>query len=361
MRKNDFSVLLLQPQDIKDVIEMGTAIDMVDQGYREAAEFPIINAPRRRVHSRQNVRVSNFPGGVDGLGIIGSLTRGEQVLPDATNQDYPYREHPVYLMWDSTTAELKCIMIGEITDKRVGFSSLMALRTAATSGVGFRYLARKNSKTAGVLGTGGQALHKVLALQNERAIETYRVYSRNPENRAKFCADISKLVDAEFIPVETPREAITGQDVVICATSSNVPVFDGAWLEPGQHVVTVVGSNSALVKGGWVKKGRRENDDETVRRADIIVTNWRESIESERQAGIFDPLQEGIITWDKIFELGDIAIGTAPGRTSDEQITYHANNNGTAAADLAIAQWVYKACKDMGRGLPLHLPRPGEQ
>ena len=195
MRKNDFSVLLLQPQDIKDVIEMGTAIDMVDQGYREAAEFPIINAPRRRVHSRQNVRVSNFPGGVDGLGIIGSLTRGEQVLPDETNQDYPYREHPVYLMWDSTTAELKCIMVGEITDKRVGFSSLMALRTAATSGVGFRYLARKNSKTAGVLGTGGQALHKVLALQNERAIETYRVYSRNPENRAKFCAEMSKLVE----------------------------------------------------------------------------------------------------------------------------------------------------------------------
>jgi len=361
MRKNDFSVLLLQPQDIKDVIEMGTAIDMVDQGYREAAEFPIINAPRRRVHSRQNVRVSNFPGGVDGLGIIGSLTRGEQVLPDETNQDYPYREHPVYLMWDSTTAELKCIMVGEITDKRVGFSSLMALRTAATSGVGFRYLARKNSKTAGVLGTGGQALHKVLALQNERAIETYRVYSRNPENRAKFCAEMSKLVDAEFIPVETPRETITGQDVVICATSSNVPVFDGAWLEPGQHVVTVVGSNSALVKGGWVKKGRRENDDETVRRADIIVTNWRESIESERQAGIFDPLQEGIITWDKIFELGDVAAGTVPGRTSDDQITYHANNNGTAAADLAIAQWVYKTCKEMGRGLPLHLPRPGEQ
>ncbi len=361
MRKNDFSVLLLQPQDIKDVIEMGTAIDMVDQGYREAAEFPIINAPRRRVHSRQNVRVSNFPGGVDGLGIIGSLTRGEQVLPDATNQDYPYREHPVYLMWDSTTAELKCIMVGEITDKRVGFSSLMALRTAATSGVGFRYLARQNSKTAGILGTGGQALHKVLALQNERTIETYRVYSRNPDNRAKFCADMSKLVDAEFIPVETPRETITGQDVVICATSSNVPVFDGAWLEPGQHVVTVVGSNSALVKGGWVKKGRRENDDETVRRADIIVTNWRESIESERQAGIFDPLQEGIITWDKIFELGDVASGHVPGRTSDEQITYHANNNGTAAADLAIAQWVYNACKEMGRGLPLHLPRPGEQ
>jgi ornithine cyclodeaminase/alanine dehydrogenase-like protein (mu-crystallin family) len=104
---------------------------------------------------------------VDGLGVIGSLTRGEQVKHDSTSQDYPYREHPVYLLWNSNTARLQCIMIGEITEKRVGFSSLMALRTAATSGVGFRHLARKDSKIAGVFGAGGQALHKVLALQNE--------------------------------------------------------------------------------------------------------------------------------------------------------------------------------------------------
>ena len=120
--------------------------------------------------------------------------------------------------------------------------------------------------------------------------------------------------------------------MVICATSSNVPVFDGRWLEPGQHLVTIVGSNSALVTGGWLKEGRRENDDETVRRADFIVTNWRESIEQERQAGIFDPIARGIITWDKIHELGEVLDGTFAGRTSDDQITFHANNNGTAAA-----------------------------
>ena len=141
----NYSILLLRPQDIKDVIDIATAIDLVEQGYREASAFPIINAPRRRVHSKQNVRISNFPGGVDGLGVIGSLTRGEQVLHDETSQEYPYREHPVYLLWDSTTAELQCIMIGEITERRIGFSSLMALRTAATSGVGFRHLARANS------------------------------------------------------------------------------------------------------------------------------------------------------------------------------------------------------------------------
>jgi alanine dehydrogenase len=138
-------------------------------------------------------------------------------------------------------------------------------------------------------------------------------------------------------------------------------MFDGAWLEPGQHLVTVVGSKSALVTGGWLKEGRRENDDETVRRADFIITNWRESIEQERQAGIFDPIERGIITWDRIHELGEILDGTFPGRTSDEQITFHANNNGTAAAELAIAQWVYEQCREMGRGSPIELRRPADQ
>src|SRR3954452_13365192 len=101
MDGQNFDVLLLRPQEITDVIDIAKAIDLVEQGYREAQGYPIINAPRRRVHSRKNVRISSFPGGIDGLGVIGSLTRGEQVLHEGTSQDYPYREHPVYLLWDS--------------------------------------------------------------------------------------------------------------------------------------------------------------------------------------------------------------------------------------------------------------------
>ena len=305
------------------------------------------------------MRISSFPGGVDGLGVIGSRTRGWVAHNDGT-QDYPHREHPVYLLWNSETAVLQCIMIGEIAETRVGVSSLMALRTAATSGVGFRHLVRRNAKVAGVYGSGGQALHKILALQNERKIETYKIFSRNADNRQRFCDRMAGLVDAEFVPVHTPREVMRDADVVICATNSNVPVFEGTWIEAGQHIVTVVGSNKALVQGGWLKEGRRENDDETARRADFIITNWRESVEQERQAGLFGPLERGVITWDKIHELGEILNGTFAGRTREEQITFHANNNGTAAADLAIAQWVYLQCKQKGRGSPIELPRSAQ-
>jgi alanine dehydrogenase len=360
-KANVKSVLILRPQDLVDVVTMGEAIDLVEQGYREASEFPLINAPRRRVHSRKNVRVSSFPGGIDGLGVIGSLTRAESVAHDPKTQVYPYREHPVYVLWDSQTSELQAILIGEIAEKSIGSAGLMALRTAATSGVGFRHLVRKDARTAGVYGTGAQALHKVLALNHERRIERYQVFSRNPDNRKRFVERMSRLVDAEFVALVHPRDVPKRADVVICATNSNVPVFDGNWLEPGTHVVTVVGSNSALVKGGWLQSGRRENDDVTVERASFIITNWRESVESENQAGLMEPIAKGIISWDKIHELGALVSGAFAGRTSDDEITYHANNNGTAAADLAIAKFVYDKCKAAGRGFELDLPAPGSR
>ena len=72
-RKNRHSLLFLRPQDLKGLITMAEAIEAVEQGYREAEDFPIVNAPRRRVHSPDGVRVSNFPGGIPGLGVIGSL------------------------------------------------------------------------------------------------------------------------------------------------------------------------------------------------------------------------------------------------------------------------------------------------
>jgi ornithine cyclodeaminase/alanine dehydrogenase-like protein (mu-crystallin family) len=355
------SVLFLGPSDIKDLISMHEAIDLVAQGYSGAAQFPIINAPRRRVHSHKGVRVSNFPGGVDSLGVIGSLTRAESVTHDPESQVYPYREHPTYLLFDSKTSHIKAILMGEITEKTIGFSSLMALRTAATTGVGIRHLARKDAKSVGVYGTGGQALHKILACAQERTIKRYKIYSRNPDNRKKFIAQLKNLIDAELVDIDTPREICRDVEIVICATNSNIPVFDGDWLEPGQHVITIVGSNNALVKGGWLQTGRRENDDRTCERADFIVTNWRESVEQEQQAGLIGPLEAGIITWEKIVELGDIVAGRHPGRTSDEQITYHANNNGTAAADLAIAEWVYRECVKLGRGQKIELPPPGAQ
>ena len=62
-------VLLLKPNDLQGLVSMKDAIDAVEQGYRESTEYPVINGPRRRVHSPSGVRVSNFPGGFTNLAL----------------------------------------------------------------------------------------------------------------------------------------------------------------------------------------------------------------------------------------------------------------------------------------------------
>ena len=161
-------VLILKPRELQGLVSMREAIDAVEQGYRESTEYPVINGPRRRVHSPAGVRVSNFPGGVHQLGVMGAQVRAELVVQDGDNQRYDHRELPVHVLHDSTTGRLLAVMFGEIDEKSIGPSSLMAFRTAATSGVGFRHLVRKDASTAGLFGSGGQAANQLLALITER-------------------------------------------------------------------------------------------------------------------------------------------------------------------------------------------------
>ncbi len=334
---------------------MADTIDAIEQGYREAVEFPVINAPRRRVHSPAGVRVSSFPGGVHGLGVIGAETRAELVRQSESNQSYAYRGHPVYVLNDSTTGELRAILIGEIDEKTLGYTSLMALRTAATSGVGFRYLPRKDAETVGLFGSAGQAANQLLALKCCRDVKRVRVYSRDPENRRRFADTYGPKFDLDITPVDTPREVVEGADVIVCATSTNVELFDGDWLEPGQHVTGIIGSNIQLVKGGFLKKRRREIDDRTAERADVIVANLRDSVVTEEQGDLFEPMEKGLIRLEDIHELGELATGACPGRTGPTQITYHKNNNGTGVSEMAIAALAWRLAREDGRGIEIDL------
>ena len=67
--------LLLKPEEIQDLVDMREAIEAVELGYADSHKFPVINAPRRRVHSPAGVRISNFPGGAHSVGVSGAAGR----------------------------------------------------------------------------------------------------------------------------------------------------------------------------------------------------------------------------------------------------------------------------------------------
>jgi ornithine cyclodeaminase/alanine dehydrogenase-like protein (mu-crystallin family) len=346
--------VLLRPDELHGLVDMKSAIDAVCEAYRGATLYPVINAPRRRVHAPSGVRVSNFPGGVDALGVIGSGTRAELVRQANGNQHYDFREHPVHILNDSRTARLMAIVLGEVTEKTLGPSSLMAFRTAATSGVGFRYLVPEKARTAGLFGSGGQAAYQLLALLTERpSIARVNVFSRDPGNRRSFADKYATMFGVEIVPVDSARAAVEPVDVVVCATNTNKVLFDGNWLHEGQHVTGIIGGNIQLVEGGFLKESRRELDDRTAERADVIVTNLRESVISEKQGDLWIPIERGLIKIEQIAELGEVAAGKRNGRTGERQITYHKNNNGTGAADLAVTVLAYRKARELGRGIEI--------
>jgi ornithine cyclodeaminase/alanine dehydrogenase-like protein (mu-crystallin family) len=346
--------LLISPDELKGIVTMAEAIEAVRLGFREWGESPALNAPRRRIHIPTGVRVSVHQGGVPGSGATGLMTHCEWVKPLSDHQEYPRLNHPVIVLYDAAEGELKAIIIGEITCSELpGNVAVTGLRTAATSAVGTDLLARPDAERVSVFGAGGQARNHLVALARVRKIKQVKVYSRTPENRVKFAREMEPVLNATIEPVGRPEDAVRGVDIILTATNSSVPVFDGRWLEAGAHVTSIVGSNVGLVQGGFTKAKRREIDDATLERSDVLgIASVQQAVQDE-QADIFDPVERGIIRWEQWIEIGSILAGKKEGRTRPEQITLFKNNAGQGVADVALGALVLKKVLEKGTGLRL--------
>jgi alanine dehydrogenase len=346
--------LLVQPEEIRGIVSMKQAVEAVRTGFREWGENAQINAPRRRVHIPSGVRVSVHQGGVPAAGATGLMTHCEWVKPLANEQVYPRLNHPVIVLYDAAEGELKGIVIGEITCSELPNNiAVTGLRTAATSAVGTDLLARPDASTLGLFGAAGQAKNHLLALLQVRKLKKVKVFSRHPENRNKFAGEMGPVTGLDIVPVSNPEEAVRGVDIVLTATNSSVPVFDGNWLEPGQHVTTIVGSNVGLVKGGFTAAKRREIDDATLARSHVHgIVSVQQAVQDE-QADIYDPVERGVITWEQLVEIGAILAGHKEGRTRAEQITFFKNNAGQGVADIALGAAVLEEVKRKNGGQTL--------
>ena len=350
------NTLLVNPSEIRGIVTMAEAVEAVRLGFREWGENPQLNAPRRRIHIPSGVRVSVHQGGVPAAKATGLMTHCEWVKPMADEQVYPRLNHPVIVLYDSAEGELKGIIVGEITCAELPNNiAVTGLRTAATSAVGTDLLARPDASRLGLFGAAGQAKNHLLALMQVRRLKDVRVYSRNPANRKKFADEMGPITNLNITPVDSREKAVRGVDIVLTATNASVPVFDGNWLEPGQHVTTIVGSNVGLVKGGFAAAKRREIDDATLARSDVHgIVSIQQAIQDE-QADIYDPVNRGVIRWEQLIEIGEILAGNKEGRTKAEQITFYKNNAGQGVADVALGAAVLDKIKIKHSGLQLHL------
>ncbi len=222
--------------------------------------------------------------------------------------------------------------------------ALGQIRTGAASGLATRVLAREDSKTLGVIGTGWQARSQLEAVVHVRPISQVLVYGRDAARRELFCEEMTARTGVPVNGVASAREAVAEADVVVTMTNANAPVLEGAWLRPGTHV-NAAGSNRA---------NAQEVDVETIRRASIIAIE--DLAQAHVESGdLIAAADQGAWSWDSASLLSDVVAGKAPGRTSDEQITLF-ESLGIGLWDVAAASFIFDACVIEGRGTKLPIP-----
>lgn len=214
---------------------------------------------------------------------------------------------------------------------------LSDLRTAAAGAVAADLLARPDSSTAGILGTGVQARLQLEALAEVRPISIAYIYGRRREASEELIRALGpRLPMVELTAARNAKEVMTRSDVVVTATASHEPFVAGEWLCAGQHV-NAIGADS---------DDKFELDVGCFTRADRVF------VDSVAQSGATAELgaatRAGAFTRDQISgEIGEILDGRVAGRTRSEDITI-AKMTGIGALDLAIAELALEKCAAQG-------------
>ena len=345
--------LLIKAEELKGLISIKEAIAAVRDGFRDQGEKPAYSSPRIRIQ-HEDRRVSVHPGGCHRLHVAGMFIHVERFTFHGGAQQYEKAGKRVYVAYDSETAALKTIIVGSLPLFDEPPEDWFGTETAITSAVGTDILARSDCRTLALYGTGRQARRHLITMCTIRpSIDAVRVFSRSPENRAAFLARMQPQVRARLAAVEAPRAAAEGADLICLATGSNVPVLFGDWLAPGQHVTSIVASNKGVFAQGSVPRPRREFDDAVIARADRVVATLKEQAIMDEQADLFEPVSKGIISWERIADLGELVCGKAHGRRSADEITVFKQNSDQGVGFMALAKLAHEKAEAAGVGIEI--------
>ncbi len=325
------TLILTQPE-VRRLLPMRACMDLMAEALRSLARGEGINPLRSAIRLPEGRGILGLMPGLSGSPNALGL-KVVTVFPG--NHDTPYDAHQGVVVLFDTDYGLPVAILDA--------SEVTAIRTAAVSGVATELLAREEATELAILGSGVQARTHLEAMLEARSFERVRVYSPTESNRRSFAERARARHGVAVEAVESSEEAARGADVICTVTSSGKPVLEGAWIAPGTHV------NAA----GSSVKFTRELDTDAVVRARLFVDRTESTV---NEAGDFlFPKEEGAIDETHILgEIGDVLLGEAAGRTSEEEITLF-KSLGLAVEDLVSAHYVLERARAEGVGVSVPL------
>ena len=238
---------------------------------------------------------------------------------------------------------------------------LSAYRTGAVPGVGFKYFAKEDAKTIGIVGPGVMSMTALAAAVAVRpSIETVKVKGRGKASLNKFVEHMKKdYPNLNIYPVETMEEAVRDSDIVSVSTStptgdpSLYPYIAEEWIKPG----AIIESTAAL----------RFDDDFIINRARTVTDNimlyeaWEEEMKPNAYntipipaVHVEDLIAEGKMKPEQIDDLGDVLLGRKPIHRKEGEIVVY-SVGGMPTEDVAWGTCVYRNALEKGIGTKLNL------
>ncbi len=330
--------LLITDDVVKKILTMREAIDVCDIAVRDLHEGRAENRPRDHFYvagETGTFMMRQFQGALPSLGVFGLRVTTDAI--GAVPHRPQMRPFGLFFLFDLQSAALLAVIHDH---------ELQRIRVGAETGIAARNFARAGADTLGLLGSGFQAEMQLAAVCQVRDIRRAEVYSPNAEHRAHFAGEMKRRLGIDVVPVESAREAVEGKMIVLASTNSSRPVLEGAWITTGAHVTSIINSDR--------RYPRRELDNETFARAEIVVLASEGQSRQDHAADIFEAIEAGALTWEKVCESGDVVAGEKR-RRNERQITIF-KNNALAVEFTALAWKAFQSAQQAGLGeeIPAH-------
>ena len=315
-------ILWLSRKEVESLLDMKGTIKVVEEAFRQHGLKKVQMPPKLYLYfKKHNGDLRTMPAFLEEQDITG--VKIVNVHPDNPKKGLPTVMALVVLNSTVTGAPLAIMDGTYLTD----------MRTGAAGGVAVKYLARKNSKTVGFVGTGNQARSQLLAISEIIDIHEIKATSTSEKQTLAFKDDMELKTECEIVPKRTIKE-VCDCDILVTTTPSRVPIVINDWISDGTHI-NAIGADAP---------GKEELDPLILKRAKVVVDDIQQASHSGE---VNVPISKGLFSVEDIFgEIGEIVTRLKKARTNDSDITVF-DSTGLAIQDVVTANLVYqKALKE---------------
>lgn len=321
-------ITVLKKEDIEKVFTMSDAIeaskDSLEIYSKGESDIPLRTVLDVKEQDAESIYMPGFAANAKALGV-----KIVSVFPNNNSKGLSTTPATMILV-DEQTGEVSSIMDG---------TYLTQIRTGAVSGAATDLLSRKDSKVFAIIGTGGQAPSQIEAVLTVRDIETVIVYNRKLEKAEQFVSEmketLGKKFEVDFIATDSSEDAVKNADIITTVTTAKKPVFDGKHVKKGAHINGV----------GSFKPEMQELDEYILVNADKVYVDTRDGVLNE-SGDFLTPIKNNTFKSEDIEgELGEVVMGKARSRESDDEITLF-KTVGSGVLDIVTARRIYEKAKE---------------